>query len=208
MKLRVRFLALLALAGAVFTGCRQEERDYDLPSIRIDGPELAFDAETKKASCAVDMNLTTLQLNVMANRDWTADVNWDDDETPWIAITPEMGKASDQPQRVTVTILNNAGYNRTKTLKFSIGYDYKSIAFSQVGERGEEIIGTLENPLTVAGAVKYVKSLGADVQSSSGVYVKGKISRIDDGNSFAASGTYGNATFYISDDGSDTSEQF
>ena len=208
MKLRVRFLALLALAGAVFTGCRQEERDYDLPSIRIDGPELAFDAETKKASCAVDMNLTTLQLNVMANRDWTADVNWDDDETPWIAITPEMGKASDQPQRVTVTILNNAGYNRTKTLKFSIGYDYKSIAFSQVGERGEEIIGTLENPLTVAGAVKYVKSLGADVQSSSGVYVKGKISRIDDGNSFAASGTYGNATFYISDDGGTMSEQF
>ena len=53
-----------------------------------------------------------------------------------------------------------------------------------------------------------MKSLGADVQSSSGVYVKGKISRIDEGNNFAASGTYGNATFYISDDGATTSDQF
>ena len=70
------------------------------------------------------------------------------------------------------------------------------------------MIGTLDNPLTVAGAVKYVKSLGSDVQSSSGVYVKGKISRIDEGGSFGASGTYGNATFYISDDGGTTSEQF
>ena len=165
------------------------------------GPALTFDAETKKASCPADMSLTTLQLNVTANRDWSSEILWDADETPWIAVTPEKGLASDQPQRVTLTILNNAGYNRNKTVKFTIGYDYKTIDITQTGERGEEIIGTLDNPLTVAGAVKYVKSLGADVQSSSGVYVKGKISRIDDGSNFASSGTYGNATFYISDDG-------
>ena len=208
MKLATRFLTLLAFAAAVFTGCRPEERDIDLPSIKVGGSDLHFDAETKKASVALDKDLATLVLSVDANRAWTADINWDSDEIPWIAVTPDHGEASDTPQRVVVTVLNNAGYNRNKQVKFSINYDYKTIAFSQVGERGEEIIGTLDNPLTVAGAVKYVKSLGADVQSSSGVYVKGKISRIDDGSSFAASGTYGNATFYISDDGSESGDQF
>ena len=208
MKLATRFLTLLAFAAAVFTGCRPEERDIDLPKIQVGGSDLHFDAETKKASVDLDKDLTTLVLSVAANRAWTADITWDSDEIPWIAVTPDHGEASDTPQRVVVTVLNNAGYNRNKQVKFSINYDYKTIAFSQVGERGEEIIGTLDNPLTVAGAVKYVKSLGADVQSSSGVYVKGKISRIDDNNNFASSGTYGNATFYISDDGSESGDQF
>ena len=207
MKLRTRMFALLGLAAA-FVGCRPEEADILLPEIKIAGPALTFDAETKLASCPLDMQLVNIPLTVTANRDWNAEINWDSDEIPWIAVTPESGVASDQPQQVTLTVLNNAGYNRNKRVKFTIGYDYKTIDIIQTGERGEEIIGTLDNPLTVAGAVKYVKSLGADVQSSSGVYVKGKISRIDDGNNFASSGTYGNATFYISDDGGTTSEQF
>ena len=207
MKLRTRMFALLGLAAAL-VGCRPEEADILLPEIKIAGPALTFDAETKLASCPLDMELVNIPLTITANRDWTADINWDADEIPWIAVTPESGVASDQPQSVTLTVLNNAGYNRNKRVKFSIGYDYKTIDITQTGERGEEIIGTLDNPLTVAGAIKYVKSLGADVQSSSGVYVKGKISRIDEGNNFAASGTYGNATFYISDDGATTSDQF
>ena len=208
MKRSARFLTFLAAAAALFTGCRQEEADIDLPALKVAGADLSFDAETKKASYAADMSLTTLQLSVTANRDWSSEILWDADETPWIAVTPDKGLASDQPQRVTLTILNNAGYNRNKTVKFTIGYDYKTLAVSQTGERGEEIIGTLDNPLTVAGAVKYVKSLGADVQSSSQVFVKGKISQIADGGSFGASGTYGNATFYISDDGTTNGDQF
>ena len=207
MKFRTSLFALLGLAAAL-VGCRPEEADIKLPQIKIAGPALTFDEETKQASCPLDMQLVNIPLTVTANRDWIAEIDWDADEVPWIAVTPEAGVASDQPQQVTLTVLNNAGYNRSKRVKFSIGYDYKTIDITQTGERGEEIIGTLDNPLTVAGAVKYVKSLGSDVQSSSGVYVKGKISRIDDGSNFASSGTYGNATFYISDDGSETSEQF
>ena len=207
MKHSTRLLALLGLAAA-FAGCRPEEADIDLPQIKVDGPALTFDADTKLASCALDQQLVNIPLTISANRDWAAEINWDDEEIPWIAVTPDHGVASDQPQQVTLTILNNAGYNRNKRVKFSINYDYKTIDISQIGERGEEIIGTLDNPLTVAGAVKYVKNLGADVQSSGGVYVKGKISRIDDGSNFASSGTYGNATFYISDDGTSAGEQF
>ena len=109
MKLATRFLTLLAFAAAVFTGCRPEERDIDLPSIKVGGADLQFDAQTKKASVALDKDLTTLVLSVDANRAWTADINWDSDETPWIAVTPDHGEASDAPQRAVVTGLNDAG---------------------------------------------------------------------------------------------------
>ena len=208
MKSRTIILSLLALTAAVFTGCRQEEADIDLPGIKVSGADLTFDAATKKASCAVNMDLNTMILAVTANRDWTASIKWDADEIPWIAVTPDSGTASDSPQRVVVTILNNAGFNRNKQVKFSINYDYKTLDLSQTGERGEEVIGTLDNPLTVAGVVKYVKRLGADVQSSSKVFVKGKVSRIEDNGAFSQSGTYGNATFYISDDGTEDGDQF
>ena len=79
-----------------------------------------------------------------------------------------------------MTILDNPGYNRAKQIKFNINYDYKTLYITQSGEKGEEIVGTLENPFTVAGVNKYVKTLGSDVQSPNEVYIKGKISQIAD----------------------------
>ena len=73
MKRSARFLTLLAAAAALFTGCRQEEADIDLPALKVAGADLSFDDDTKKASYAADMSLTTLQLNVTANRDWAVD---------------------------------------------------------------------------------------------------------------------------------------
>ena len=203
MKFRTRFLLLLAAGAAVLTGCRHEEADYDLPSIKIAG-QFSVDSETKKASVAADKDLTVLNMTVTATRDWKAEIEWDADEVPWIAVTPEQGLASDGPQTVKVTILDNAGYNRAKQIKFSINYDYKTLSITQTGEKGEEIVGTLENPFTVSGVNKYVRNLGGDVQSPTPVYVKGKISQIT--GYYAESGTYGNATFYISDDGSTNNE--
>lgn len=57
--------------------------------------------------------------------------------------------------------------------------------------------GTLDNPFNPAGAAAYAQSLGADVQSDKSVYIKGKISKVS--TTFEASGTYGNANFYIVD---------
>ena len=208
MKFSTRFLTLLAAAAALFTGCRQEEADYDLPSIKIDGSGLTVDNETKKASFAADKDLTVINLSVTATRDWTALIEWDEDEVPWIAVTPETGDGTGTPTAAKVTILENAGYNRAKQIKFDINYDYKTLYITQAGEKGEEIVGTLENPFTVAGVVKYVKTLGSDVQSPDVVYVKGKISQIADAGTFTEGGTFGNATFYISDDGSATGTQF
>ena len=57
--------------------------------------------------------------------------------------------------------------------------------------------GSLDNPFNPAGAAAYAQSLGADVQSDKSVYIKGKISKVS--TTFEASGTYGNANFYIVD---------
>ena len=65
--------------------------------------------------------------------------------------------------------------------------------------------GTLENPFNVAGAIKYVESLGADVESDKEVYIKGIVTVITE--NFDETGTYGNAEFYISDD-TEMSNQF
>ena len=70
--------------------------------------------------------------------------------------------------------------------------------------------GTLEDPYNPAGAADAVKNLtwtSNDVYDTTGdVYVKGKISRIADKGTFTEGGTYGNASFYISEDGTQNGE--
>ena len=70
--------------------------------------------------------------------------------------------------------------------------------------------GTLEDPYNPAGAADAVKNLtwtSNDVYDTTGdVYVKGKISRIADKGTFTEGGNYGNASFYISEDGTENGE--
>ena len=69
---------------------------------------------------------------------------------------------------------------------------------------GGEGDGTEANPYTPAAANAYVSALAADTESENDVFVKGKICKIT--NEFGAQ--YGNATFYISADGTEAAEQF
>ena len=66
--------------------------------------------------------------------------------------------------------------------------------------------GTLEDPFNAAAANAYVASLPADQVSSQNFYIKGKIIEITSSNQFGVQ--YGNCTFYISDDGTDTADKF
>ena len=72
--------------------------------------------------------------------------------------------------------------------------------------------GTLADPYNPAGAINAVKDLtwtsNTEYQKTDKVYVKGKISRINTNGKYAESGTFGNATFYISADGSESDELF
>ena len=70
--------------------------------------------------------------------------------------------------------------------------------------------GTLDNPYTVAQALDAVKDLtwtsNTEYESTDEVYMKGKISKIASKGTFTEGGSYGNASFYISDDGTETNE--
>lgn len=70
--------------------------------------------------------------------------------------------------------------------------------------------GTLEDPYNPVAACNAVKDLtwtdNNTYETTGEVYVKGKISRIADKGTFSESGTYGNASFYISEDGSQNDE--
>ena len=77
------------------------------------------------------------------------------------------------------------------------------------GNTNEEVApageGTLENPYNVAGVLAYIEGLGADVESSTAVYVKGKV--LSNNTSEATITQYGNMTFDIIDEGN-TSKTF
>ena len=70
--------------------------------------------------------------------------------------------------------------------------------------------GTLENPYNPVAAANALKNLtwkiNTEYQKTGDVYVKCKMSLIADKGTFGESGTYGNASFYISEDGSQKDE--
>lgn len=63
--------------------------------------------------------------------------------------------------------------------------------------------GTLADPYNIAAIIKFTQALEADKESTEDVYFKGKVSQVK--NQYVAD-DYGNATFYISEDGSKNNE--
>ena len=192
MRIKTLFAAILA-AGLLFSGCRQDE-DYVLPSLKVGTESLEFG------------QLSTEQVvEITASREWMVR-----NKPDWVAVDPASGPASATPQRVTLTVLDNTGYNRAGDVLFSIGLAKANVAVSQVGAKGEKSkgSGTLEDPYTPEGAREAAAALGADTESATDVYIKGKISRIADKGTFTEGGTYGNASFYISEDGATGDGEF
>lgn len=175
-----KLLATVLAAGLVFSGCHQDE-DYLLPDIEINAESLDFSDDTE------------LKISLTASRDWLVRSKPD-----WVAVDPDHGSASSNPQRVVISVLPNNDYNRTGEVLFTIGLDKAAVEVIQPGAKGEKPrgSGTLEDPYTVGGAVEYISGLAADAATTENVYIKGKISSINE--EFSAQ--YGNGTFYITDD--------
>lgn len=182
MKSRNLFFAMLALAGLAF-GCKQEE-DLGIAKISVSPKEVSFGKEASSQ---------TITLN--ATRDWEV-VN----RSTWVSVSPESGKGSTRDQQVTVTVLPNPNAPRTATLTFTIGLAKTKLTISQFGDGAEA--GSKVNPFNVADALEYIKALPADQVTEKDIYVKGKISKIDE---IDISRFY-NATYYISDDGTTTTQ--
>ncbi len=66
--------------------------------------------------------------------------------------------------------------------------------------------GTLEDPYNVAAALDYVNGLATDAESPQDVYIKGKVVSVNT-NYNESDPQFGNAVFYISDDGT-SAKQF
>ena len=66
--------------------------------------------------------------------------------------------------------------------------------------------GSLESPFNVAAAVAFTEALGNNGTSTEAVYIAGIVSQVS--QTYQASGNYGNATFFLSDDGATSSKQF
>ena len=182
MKLRNLWMSLLAVAALSVVGCQEEERDLGLPEVKVDQTTLSFGA-----------GIGSGKVKVSATRDWKVVSTVD-----WIEATPKNGVGYEDGD-VTISVLENEGYDRTGAVRIDIGYDYKTIMVSQSGPLGPktEGSGTLEDPFTVAGVVAYLQELGADVESDKEVYVKGIISAVTE----QFSTQFGNGTFNMSDDG-------
>ena len=196
MKLQ-NFLLYCLAAGALFIGCGpKEEPQPSTPMLNVSPSEVKF-----------EQNGGTVAVSVTSNRPWSIETDAD-----WLNFSPANGAASDAAVSINVSALANTGNDRTASFKVKTEFDFRTISVTQPGAKGEDTTdkpsgnGTKESPYNPAGVVAYINTLAADTESPNVVYVTGKISEV--GTTYEASGTYGNATFYISEDGSKSLTQF
>ena len=108
----------------------------------------------------------------------------------------------------TITIRANRGDYQGKIEAMNAYYVPEGGGDTPSG--GAQGNGSLQSPYNPLGAINAVKDLtwtsNTEYQTTDDVYVKGKISRIANNGTYAASGNYGNASFYISEDGTETDE--
>ena len=195
MKIQKLLLYFLA-AGALFIGCEPKEEQPTTPMLNVSPSEVK-----------VEQGGGSVAVSVTSNRPWSIETDAD-----WLNFSPANGQASDAPVSVSVSALANSGNDRTATFKVKTEFDFRTITVTQPGAKGEDTTdkpsgnGTKESPYNPAGVVAYINTLAADTESPDVVYVTGKISEVV--TTYEASGTYGNATFYMSEDGSKNLTQF
>ncbi len=200
MKIQKLLLSLLASA-ALFVACGEEkEPEPTIPQLNVDQVELTF-----------EQGGGTGTITVTSNRPWSITTDAD-----WLAFSPTQGQASDSPVSVTVTALANSSNDRTSSFKVKTDFDYRTVNVSQKGAKGEDPnttptgTGTQSDPYNVIAAIAAVADLSwtsnTEYQTTDVVYVKGIISRIAENGTFTGGGSFGNASFFISTDGTTNNE--
>ena len=184
MKIKHLLLAILAMA-AVATGC-EKDGTSGKASIEISPETLSFEAGASKQSVTVN-----------SNRNWTIDNASSLPE--WLTVT----KVSDSEASVEVSA--NAGNDRSQNVVFRIVGVKRTLTVNQKGEKGEAVKGdgTKDKPFTASQAATFTSALAAGETTTETYYVTGTVSKVKE-----ISTSYGNGTFYISDDGTETSTQF
>lgn len=180
-----KLIATLLVAGLAIAACKQDP-DYVLPGITLSMTTLDFSTDLEQS------------LELLATRDWQVL-----GKPEWVTeIRPSSGAGSNEPQRVKISVDPNDGYNRDGEIVFTIGLAKSALALRQPGAKGEIPVGsgTLEDPYTVTGVLRYIATLGADAESPDDVYVKGKVASVTE----PFSTQFGNATFVMMSDSGET----
>ena len=118
MKLKNLFLGSFALTAMLFAQSCDDKNDgpTGAPSIELSTQTLDFEKESGSQT-----------IKLTATRDWNV-TNVPD----WIAVDPKSGNPA-EGKEVTVTVLENTGMDRSQVIKFTIGFDAKSLTVNQKG---------------------------------------------------------------------------
>ncbi len=118
MKLKNLFLGSFALTAMLFAQSCDDKNDgpTGAPSIELSTQTLYFEK---------DGGSKTIKLT--ATRDWNV-TNVPD----WIDVDPKSGNPAENKE-VTVTVLENTGMDRSQDIKFTIGFDAKTLTVNQKG---------------------------------------------------------------------------
>lgn len=139
MKLKNLFLGSFALTAMLFAQSCDDKNDgpTGAPSIELSTQTLDFEK---------DGGSQTIKLT--ATRDWNV-TNVPD----WIAVDPKSGNPAENKE-VTVTVLENTGMDRSQDIKFTIGFDAKTLTVNQKGTGSAAEVVVYHNDFDKELAVK------------------------------------------------------
>lgn len=139
MKLKNLFLGSFALTAMLFAQSCEDKNDgpTGAPSIELSTQTLDFEK---------DGGSQTIKLT--ATRDWNV-TNVPD----WIAVDPKSGNPAENKE-VTVTVLENTGMDRSQDIKFTIGFDAKTLTINQKGTGSASELVVYHNDFDKELAVK------------------------------------------------------
>lgn len=185
MKVKYLLLSLLACAGFAVTSCTEEDPIFG-------GDELALKVEPSIISVGKDGGSKTIDIN--AGIEWKAEP-----KDSWITVSPSSGSGAG---KVTVTVAKNDSEDaRQTTVAVTAGTAKMNITVKQ--EAGGVVYGTAEHPYTPSRIYAYLSTL-SDGEKTDDIYIEGFIAKIDE--QFGTQ--YGNATFYMTDDGKTEAKMF
>lgn len=139
MKLKNLFLGSFALTAMLFAQSCDDKNDgpTGAPSIELSTQTLDFEK---------DGGSQTIKLT--ATRDWNV-TNVPD----WIAVDPKSGNPAENKE-VTITVLENTGMDRSQDIKFTIGFDGKTLTVNQKGTGSASEVVVYHNDFDKELAVK------------------------------------------------------
>lgn len=191
MKIK-NILFSMALVMAV-VACKEES--YSMKDPMVTTSQAVFTMESTAAG--------TVQFTVCSNMPWHIVVSPGNatSKVNDIRVTPTSGEASLRPVPVTVTFGANKDLKRDAVISIITDAAGAAVRLSQPGDNDpKEVKGSRETPYKPMDLVKDYNS--GNVKTGDVLYVQGIVYKVVDLSPKKEDGSgYGNATFWISDDG-------